>query len=82
MFEAILLICAATANFEVRESTCFTLSDQWGPYITEENCGIRANQMVNDATSDNSLSNELMRFLGNPEQMYVEGQCFFIGGTV
>ena len=46
----------------------------WGPYKTEENCQIRANQMV-DNIINGPLNTPTFYLFGNPPQIYVEGLC-------
>lgn len=74
MFQAFVIICAASSAFEVYTDTCFRANDTWGPYKTEENCGIRAGQMVDEVTTG-SLNEAAFIVLGSPEQVYAEGYC-------
>jgi len=45
MFAAAVMFCAVSFNFQVDYSNCTKLADKLGPYHTEENCKIRANQI-------------------------------------
>lgn len=74
MFQAFVIICAASASFEIYEETCKRSDDMWGPYKTEENCQIRANQMV-DNIINGPLNEPTFYLFGNPPQIYVEGLC-------
>ena len=74
MFHAFIIICAASATFEVYTDTCFRANDTWGPYKTEENCDIRANQMVEEVTQG-ILNEPAFMVLNYPEQIYAEGYC-------
>ncbi len=74
MFHAFVIICAATAASEIYTDTCFRANDTWGPYKTEENCNIRARQMVLEVT-EGSLTETTFFTLGFPEQIYAEGFC-------
>jgi hypothetical protein len=74
MFQAFVIICAASTTFQIYEDMCFFSNDTWGPYKTEENCGIRARQMVLEVT-EGSLNETTFFVLGFPEQIYAEGFC-------
>jgi hypothetical protein len=78
MLEAFIIVCAATFSYEIYPSTCFPLYDEWGPYMTEENCDIRTEQMVNDVIrgSLNPLVFEIYLEMGvQVELLYAEGHC-------
>jgi hypothetical protein len=74
MFHAFVIICAASASLEILEDTCFRANDTWGPYKTEENCGIRAKQMVLEVT-EGSLNETTFATLGFPDRIYAEAFC-------
>ena len=74
MFQASVIIFAASVSFEIYEETCKRVDDLWGPYKTEENCGIRATQMV-DEIINGPLNISTFYLFGNPEQIFAEGHC-------
>jgi hypothetical protein len=74
MFHAFVIACAANFNMEIDESRCIMFEDAWGPYKTEENCVIRANQMVKDAGEGN-MNLVITSILGYPPFVYAEGHC-------
>lgn len=74
MFQAFVIVCAASASFEIYEQTCIRSDDMWGPYTTQEDCGIRATQMVDEVITG-PLNEYMFYILGNPEQIYAEGYC-------
>ena len=78
MFHAFVIICASSFN-QIYTDTCFRLDDAWGPYITEENCYIRANQLKDEVLIGN-LNNLifdmfLFQYGAYPPQIYAEGLC-------
>lgn len=78
MFEAFVIVCAATISFEIDQNSCFSLSDNWGPYKTEENCGIRVDQMTNDILHGdlNPYIFSIYQNLGiDSDLIYAEGYC-------
>jgi hypothetical protein len=78
MFDAIVLVCAINSTYGIQLNSCISLNDQWGPYYTEENCNIRATQMVDDI-----INSELNPFFFEyydangvtAESIYAEGFC-------
>jgi hypothetical protein len=73
MFHAFVIVCAV--NFAgIDESKCIGFDDTWGPYRTEENCNIRANQMVKE-TIEGSLNSIIIAILGYPPVIHSEGYC-------
>ena len=80
MFQAFVIVCAASISFEVYSDRCFQADDTWGPYKTEENCEIRAIQMVKEIT-EGSLNESAFIALNFPEQIYAEGFCEKLEGT-
>ena len=74
MFHAFIIVCASAANFEVNTDSCFRMNDMWGPYKTEENCGIRSNQMKEEVLYG-SLNKTVFFVLNNPPLIYVEPMC-------
>lgn len=78
MFEAFVIVCAANFANEVDYASCFRASDEWGPYISQENCDIRINQMMNEILRGelNPVLFELFRSQLIPiDQLYAEGYC-------
>jgi hypothetical protein len=43
MFKAIVLVCYIAPQLPIEQCTLFV--DEWGPYVTQENCDVRVNQM-------------------------------------
>lgn len=78
MFEAFVIVCAANFSYEINYDSCFPMTDEWGPYETQENCDIRTNQMVDEILRGPiaPLLFELYSNMGIPtEQIYAEGVC-------
>jgi hypothetical protein len=78
MFEAFIIVCAASLSQEIYPSTCTELSDVYGPYLTQEQCLVRTVEMVNDVTSGKlaPIFFELYMRAGVPIGMlYAEGHC-------
>lgn len=83
MFEAFVIVCAANFAYEVNYDSCFQLSDDWGPYVSQENCDIRINQMIDEVLNGSirPLLFALYSGAGIPaEQIYAEGSCQKIKG--
>jgi hypothetical protein len=83
MFEAFVFVCAANFAYEVDNSSCVRLSDSWGPYVTQENCDIRTDQMVEDVLRGTltPLLFEMYSSYGVPaDQLYAEGVCIELEG--
>lgn len=74
MFQAFVLVCAAASNLKVDYSNCMLLEDNWGPYITQENCDIRTAQIM-DEVLNSEMNYYITAMLGYPDLLYVEGQC-------
>jgi hypothetical protein len=74
MFYAFILVCAANLNMEVDTTNCASFEDTWGPYNTETNCKIRANQMVSESKQDDIIF-LFSSILGFPPSIYVQGYC-------
>lgn len=79
MFHAFIIVCAASFSGEVDRTRCVIFDDTWGPYITKENCDIRANQMLNDIKKDN-LSIMIAMMLEFPSMLYSQGRCVSVHG--
>jgi hypothetical protein len=82
MFEAFVIVCAATLAQEIDRNSCMQLNDSWGPYRTEENCDIRSRQMV-DEVINGDLNPVLFSMYSNVigvniELLYAEGHCEYI----
>ncbi|MDA1317399.1 MAG: hypothetical protein O3B87_05265 [bacterium] len=45
MFKAFVVVCVASTN-QIYYNTCIQVNDTWGPYVTEEDCRIRSEEMV------------------------------------
>ena len=78
MFEAFIIVCAATLSQEIYPSTCTKLEDITGPYLTEEQCLARANEMVDTVIVGdlNPIFFELYLQAGVPiGLLYAEGHC-------
>jgi hypothetical protein len=78
MFEAMIIVCAVNFAQEIMFDTCIQTRDTWGPYITEENCAIRANQMSKEVLEGelNPLFFDYYAAIGiNAAAIYVEGFC-------
>lgn len=73
MFAAFVIVCAVS-NFEIDYNRCVRFDDSWGPYITQENCEIRANQMAVELTYG-ELSYAAFMSLRFPEMISGEGYC-------
>jgi hypothetical protein len=73
MFHAFIVVCAIN-SFGIDESRCVAFDDIWGPYQTEENCNIRANQMAKESIEGDMNIIITMR-LGYPFAIYSEGYC-------
>jgi hypothetical protein len=74
IFYSFVIICAASISLEIYEDTCFRADDTWGPYKTEENCDIRAKQMVLEVTKG-TLNETTFATLGFPDRIYAEAFC-------
>ena len=74
MFHAFVIACAASLNMEIDESKCVMFEDAWGPYKTEENCEIRASQMVDESINGN-MTPIIFMMLNYPQMIYAEGHC-------
>lgn len=74
MFHAFVIVCAASFNMEIDEANCISFEDTWGPYITEENCTIRANQIVDELVRGemNPIISTILKY---PQMIYAEGHC-------
>jgi hypothetical protein len=78
MYYAFVFICAATASQQIIPDSCMIAPDSWGPYITAENCNIRAAQMVEEVISGelNPLIFDLYYESGiDATYIYAEGEC-------
>lgn len=75
MFYAFIIICAATLNLEVDRSSCILLEDAWGPYVTEENCNIRVDQMLGEISNSDAMNAVITMSLGNPPMLFTDGGC-------
>jgi hypothetical protein len=73
MFHAFIVACAVN-SFGIDESRCVSFEDAWGPYQTEENCNIRANQMAKESV-EGDMSIIITMMLGYPPAIYSEGYC-------
>lgn len=83
MFEAFVFVCAANFAYEINYDSCIRLSDDWGPYVSQENCDIRTVQMVEDVLRGpmTPLLFEMYSTSGIPaDQLYAEGSCQKIKG--
>ena len=74
MLHAFIIVCASSISFEVDTASCFIVNDTWGPYKTEENCEIRANQMK-DEVLYGEFNEYVFAILGDPELIYAEPHC-------
>lgn len=74
MFAAIIIVCAATLTNDVDTNRCLTFDDTFGPYITEENCKIRAAQMERDITQSD-ITPSIFFMLGMPQKIAAKGFC-------
>ena len=76
MFEAFLLVCAASLSEGVDINRCLLIKDNFGPFRTEENCRIRVDQMANEMIVSNPL-NQFFIFesLGFPEYLVFTRNC-------
>jgi len=73
MFTAFAIVCAVT-NFEIDYNRCVRFDDDWGPYTTQENCEIRADQMAQELTNG-ELSQFVFMSLRYPEMINGRGFC-------
>lgn len=83
MFEAFVIVCAANFAYEVDYNSCIQLTDDWGPYVTEENCNIRSNQMTDDVLRGDLNPLLFYMFETNgvfADQLYAEGFCTKLPG--
>jgi hypothetical protein len=78
MFQASAIVCAVL-SYQIDYDTCIFLNDIWGPFRTEENCLIRANQMVSDVVDGETRSVIFDYYLWTlgvyPDLIYAEGHC-------
>ena len=79
MFEAFVLVCAVSANMEIDQTNCIIFQDEWGPYVTEENCDIRTSQMVNE-TLNVEMNFYISKLLGYPPFLYAQSYCSYPEG--
>jgi hypothetical protein len=75
MFHAFVIVCAVNLTMEIDRSRCLSFEDTWGPFRTEENCMIRANQMSRES-SEGDMNTIITRMLNYPPMIYSEGHCF------
>lgn len=47
MFKAFVIVCAASTS-QVYYDTCIQVNDTWGPYVTEEDCLARSEEMMGE----------------------------------
>ena len=83
MFEAFVIVCAADFAYEINYDTCISVSDSWGPYVTEENCDIRIDQMMEEILRGelNPIFFYMYHNSGIPaENLYAEGYCNKLSG--
>lgn len=84
MFEAFVFVCAANLSYEIDYNTCIRLSDDWGPYVSQENCDIRSNQMV-ESVLRGELNPVIFQMYENlsiqVDQIYALGMCKEIPGV-
>lgn len=73
MFEAFLIVCAVSGSPQPND-ICFRLDDSWGPYITEEKCQIRVDQMSKDVI-EGELNFPTVMMLGFPPMVSVDEFC-------
>jgi hypothetical protein len=73
MFAAFALVCAVT-NYQIDYNRCVRFDDDWGPYLTQENCQIRADQMAQELTNG-ELSYIVFMSLRFPEMINGRGFC-------
>jgi hypothetical protein len=74
MFEAFILVCAASVSMEVDSTNCITIKDTWGPYATQEDCSARTLQMVNDIGYGQGHQ-YVFNMLNYPPMIYTEKHC-------
>lgn len=74
MFSAFVIACAANINLEVLEDKCLRYNDSWGPYKTEENCAIRAEQIHVEIT-EGILKKYVFLDLNNPDHIIAVSFC-------
>lgn len=76
MFEAFLLVCAASLSEGIDVNRCLFIKDNLGPFRTEENCKIRVDQMVNEMLVSNPLNQiVILEALGFPEHLAFTRNC-------
>jgi hypothetical protein len=80
MFAAFVIVCAVNFNMEIDQSRCLQFDDDWGPYSTEENCMIRANQM-SEEVGKGDINTAITIMLEYPPLLYSEGRCVLIEDT-
>ena len=74
MFEAFILVCAASISMEVDMTNCITIKDTWGPYATQEDCSARTLQMVNEI-GYGQANLYVFNMLNYPSMIYTEKHC-------
>jgi hypothetical protein len=79
MFAAFIIVCAVNFNMEIDQSRCLSFEDVWGPYRSEENCMIRANQMSRES-GEGDMNTIITMMLGYPPMFYSEGHCIPVEG--
>jgi hypothetical protein len=83
MFEAFIIVCAGSLAHEIHDGSCFKITDDWGPYVSQENCDIRTKQMVDNVLHGTMtpLLFEMYFSLGvSAEKLYAEGHCSKLAG--
>lgn len=73
MFSAFVIVCAVS-NFQIDYNRCVRFDDSWGPYLTQENCQIRADQMAEELTNGD-LSYFVFMTLRYPDMISGRGFC-------
>lgn len=84
MFEALVLVCAASASQEIYRDSCFVLKDS-STFNTIESCEVRTDEMVNEVLNSGLtfiIVDNYRRSGIFPELLYAEGKCIAPGEQI
>lgn len=73
MFKAFVIVCAVFGSPQPNDM-CFELNDSWGPYVSEEKCQIRTDQMSFDIM-EGELNFPTTMLLGFPPMISIDEFC-------
>lgn len=75
MFMSTLIVCGLMVTEDTPK--CMIMIDEYGPFLTEENCWIRTEQMQTEMLSPKSQPH-LMYFLNYPDVVTTAQKCEWV----